>query len=367
MNRAEKLSKLIKSANIAGVVLNPGSSLTYLTGLHFHLMERPTVLIFAPPAKPVLILPELESAKLSGSLLELVPFTYGDNPSTWGNVFSAAINSIGLEKTALAVEPTRLRFLELNYLQTAAPSLTFINGEALFARLRIQKDNSEVADMRQAVRIAEAAFLATLPGIKPGCTEREVAAELTLQLIRTGSDAEMPFEPIIASGPNSANPHAVPSDRKLQSGDLVVVDWGASFHGYVSDLTRTLAIGEVEPELRKIASVVERANAAGRMVAVPGLSAGAVDRAARQVITEAGYGEYFIHRTGHGLGMEGHEPPYMFGENEEELLPGMTFTVEPGIYLPGRGGVRIEDDVVITAEGAETLSSLPRELYDISA
>ena len=189
--------------------------------------------------------------------------------------------------------------------------------------------------------------------------------ELTIALLRAGSDAELPFAPIVAGGPNSANPHANPSDRCLAAGDLVVVDWGASYAGYYSDLTRTLAVGDVETELRQIARIVADANAAGRAAGKPGITAGEVDQAARAVIAAAGYGQFFTHRTGHGLGMETHEQPYMFGENKLRLADGMVYTVEPGIYLPGRGGVRIEDDVVVTADGCESLSSLPRDLYQV--
>jgi Xaa-Pro dipeptidase len=166
----------------------------------------------------------------------------------------------------------------------------------------------------------------------------------------------------VSGGPNSADPHASPTDRPLALGDLLVIDWGASVDGYFSDLTRTFGIGEVEPELAKIARVVLDANAAGRAAGRPGLTAGQVDHAAREVITRAGYGVYFTHRVGHGLGMEGHEDPYMFGENAMPLVVGMTYTVEPGIYLPGRGGVRIEDDVYVTADGSASLSDCPREL-----
>jgi Xaa-Pro dipeptidase len=179
---------------------------------------------------------------------------------------------------------------------------------------------------------------------------------------RAGSESEFPFTPILASGPNSANPHATPTERKVQTGDLIVIDWGASYNGYISDLTRTVAVGQVTPEFQKIYDTVKAANAAGCAAARPGIQAGLVDKAARDVITAAGYGPEFRHRTGHGIGMEGHEPPYIFGENQLILAPGMSFTVEPGIYLLDRGGVRIEDNVVITAQGAEVLSDLPRDL-----
>jgi Xaa-Pro dipeptidase len=197
-------------------------------------------------------------------------------------------------------------------------------------------------------------------------TEHEAASELTVQLLRAGSDSELPFPPIVASGPNSALPHAVPSERKLQRGDLVVIDWGAAVDGYISDLTRTLAIGPADPELVKVHGIVLDANRAGCAAVRPGVPAAEVDRAARAVIDAAGYGEFFTHRTGHGIGMEAHEPPYIRGDNQEPLIPGMTFTVEPGIYLPGRGGVRIEDNVVVTADGSECLSVLQRDLRGVA-
>jgi Xaa-Pro dipeptidase len=216
--------------------------------------------------------------------------------------------------------------------------------------------------MRQAVQIAQNALEATLPLIKIGMTERDLAAELTIQLLRHGSDPALPFSPIISGGPNSANPHASPSERTLQSGDLLVIDWGATHEGYVSDLTRTFAIGEIDEEYRKIHEIVQQANAAGRAAGKPGLACAEIDKAARKVIEDAGYGQYFTHRTGHGLGMEGHEDPYMRSDNQQLLETGMAYTVEPGIYLPGRNGVRIEDDVIVTEDGSESLSDLPREI-----
>ncbi len=364
-DRLSRLYNLMNSDGLNALILNPGPALTYLTGLQFHLMERPTLLILTPPSAPVIVLPELESGKLSQSLFNLRAITYGDNPAKWGDAIRAACQESNLDGRTVGVEPLRLRFMELQYLQNAAPHAHFVSGETALNSLRIQKDQNEVETMRKAVRIAEQGFLEMLKRAKAGMTEGELAAELSLGLLRAGSEPEMPFSPIIASGPNSANPHAVPTDRKLTPGDLVVVDWGAAYEGYFSDLTRTLAVGDVNPELIHIASVVAEANGAGRAAAKPGVMAGVVDQAARAVITAAGYGEYFTHRTGHGLGMETHEQPYIFGENTLLLEEGMTFTVEPGIYLPGRGGVRIEDNMVVTSTGAETLSSLPRELYPI--
>ena len=215
---------------------------------------------------------------------------------------------------------------------------------------------------RSAVRIAQDALEAALSTFEIGITEREFAAHLTSELLEHGSDSELPFAPIVSAGPNSANPHATPSDRKIQRGDLLVVDWGAASDGYVSDLTRTFAVGEVDAEWKKIAAIVLAANQAGRDAGRPGVPCSNVDKAARSVIEKAGYGQYFTHRTGHGIGMEEHEEPYMRADNMHMLYPGMAYTVEPGIYLPGRGGVRIEDNVVVTKTGVDVLSDMPREL-----
>lgn len=359
--RQTRLQNSIQSLGFNGLVLNPGPSLTYLTGLDFHLMERPTVAIFIPEQPLVMIIPQLEKEKLVGLSFQVNIFQFSDDPAEWPAVFSQAAQVTGLSGK-IGVEPTRLRFLELEMLRKATSHCNFLSAEELLADLRLRKEPDEIAKMQKAVDIAQQAFLNTLPFIKPGLTERQIAAELTIQLLRAGSDTTLPFSPIVASGPNSANPHATPTDRSLTPGDLLVIDWGAFYEGYCSDLTRALAIDYAEDEYIKISEIVAQANQAGRSVARPGIPAGQVDVAARRIIDQAGYGPYFTHRTGHGLGMEGHEAPYMRSGNPQILEPGMSFTVEPGIYLPGRGGVRIEDDVVITEQSALTLSTLPRQL-----
>ncbi len=361
--RQERLTHAIDAAGFDALALNPGPSLIYLSGLHFHLMERPVILLFAPGRTPRLILPELEVGKTSGLPFPLEYHTYGEDPQSWGNTFAQAMSALRLKKDArIGVEPRSLRVLELRLLEYAAPNASFISAEDLIAGLRIAKDPAEIAAMRRAVQIAQNALLATLPSIKIGVTERELASELTVQLLRGGAESKLPFAPIVCAGSNSANPHAVPGERRLQAGDLLIIDWGAIHEGYLSDLTRTFAIGEISLENTRIAQVVAEANQAGRDAAAPGVPASMVDSATRQIIEKAGYGPYFIHRTGHGLGMEEHEEPYIRSGNTQLLSPGMTFTVEPGIYLPESGGVRIEDDVVITETGSESLSNLPREI-----
>jgi Xaa-Pro dipeptidase len=360
--RIDRLLSLMPGAGLDALALNPGPSLVYLTGLPFHLMERPTVAIFAPGQAPALVLAELEMRKVEQAPISLQPFPFGDNPATWGDAFQHAIHAMGLAGKTVGVEPGRMRVLELRFLEAAAPGAKFVSAQDTLAGLRMQKDASELALMRQAVNVAQRALEATLPRIKIGVTERELASELTFQLLRHGADPSHLFSPIVSSGPNSANPHAVPSDRRLAAGDLLVIDWGATVGGYFSDLTRTYGIGRVEEEFARIASLVLEANTAGQAAIRPGVPAGEIDRAARVVIDRGGYAAYFTHRVGHGLGMEEHEDPYMFAENPMLLAPGMTFTVEPGIYLPGRGGLRIEDDVAVTSGGGECLSDLPRDL-----
>lgn len=359
--RLQLLFDLLDKNNLDAVAINPGPALTYMTGLRFHLMERPTLLLISKVSQAGLILPELEAGKIIQSRIPLTSFTFGDNPALWPNTFTDALHKLGIEKARIGVEPTRLRFLEMNYLQNAAPQAKFVGAESLFTELRLNKDESEIEKMLEAIRIAQEALSATLPMIKVGHSEQEIASELVINMFRLGSEPELPFAPIVASGPNSANPHATPGERKLVNGDLLVIDWGATYDGYCSDLTRTFAIGDVDSELRMIYETVKAANEAGRLAGKPGKPAAVVDHAARAMIEKAGYGKYFTHRTGHGLGMEAHEAPYMFGENEQILQSGMVYTVEPGIYLPDHGGVRIEDNVVVTADGSRTLTTFSRE------
>ena len=360
--RLDKLNASLSTGGLDSVVLNPGPTLSYLTGLNFHLMERPVVLFFAKDQTPALVLPELELQKVANLPYKLQVFSYSENPAEWDAAFRKAAQALGLDGKRIGVELRQLRLLEFRYVKNAAPEADFPDAGDALSQLRLRKDKTEVEAMRRAVQIAQSALEATIPLIKIGMTEKELSAELVMQLFKHGSEPEMPFSPIVSSGPNSANPHASPSDRKLQAGDLLVVDWGAAHGGYISDLTRTFAVGEVDAEYAKIHKIVQEANAAGRAASKPGVPCASVDKAARDVIEQAGYGKYFTHRTGHGIGMEGHEDPYMRGDNMQLLEPGMAFTVEPGIYLAGRNGVRIEDNVVITESGADVLSDMPREM-----
>jgi Xaa-Pro aminopeptidase len=226
------------------------------------------------------------------------------------------------------------------------------------------KDAAELAIMERAAQIVEAGLARAIAQIRVGMTERQLSKIVSEEIVAAGGEGES-FENIVASGPNGANPHHSNGDRAFVSGDLIIIDCGARYRGYISDTTRTVALGEPGDEARAVYELVRRANEAGKAAARPEATGAEVDAAARQVIDAGGYGEYFIHRTGHGIGLEVHELPNIVAGSDEPLAPGTTFTVEPGIYIPGKLGVRIEDDVVITPDGARSLTSMDRALLVI--
>jgi Xaa-Pro dipeptidase len=360
--RLPRLTHYMSEQQFSAVAVNAGPTLTYLTGLHFHLTERPVVMVFSPDHQPTIILPELELAKLDHLHFPARVYAYAENPAGWAVIFADALKGLRLSGRKVGIEPRQLRLLEYDYLRGACHAAHFVDGSAISTALRVKKDTEEISCMRQAVKIAEDALAATLAKVAIGTTEKDIVGELFLQLITHGSDVSLPFSPIVAAGPNAANPHSQPSDRPLTAGDLLIVDWGASYGGYVSDLTRTFAVAEIDPLAGKIHRIVQQANSAGRAAGRPGVPCAEVDQATRRVIEAAGFGANFTHRTGHGIGMECHEDPYIRNDNQQLLEVGMAYTVEPGIYLAGINGVRIEDDVVVTEDGAESLSTMNREI-----
>lgn len=359
-SRIVRLQQQMEQKGLDCLALVPGANLLYLTGLSFHLSERPLVALFPVDASPVMIIPALEEPKvasLSGAI-RTYPYTDEEGPAV---AFQQACAALELAQARIGVEELRMRVMEARLLERYAPDCQLVPADDVMETLRVIKDAGEVAQMRRAVAVVEAALRAILTQIRPGMTEREVAGLLMVEILRGGSEGT-PFEPIVVAGPNAALPHATPTDRPIRRGESVVIDCGAIVGGYASDITRTVALGGLPEEMVRVYEVVRRANEAGRTSVRPGRAAQDVDRAARAVIREAGYGDFFIHRTGHGLGLEVHEPPYIVEGNRRPLQAGMTFTVEPGVYLPGLGGVRIEDDVLVTPEGSETLTTFPRAL-----
>ena len=361
MARLAKLQTIIQRAGLDAAAFVPGPNIYYLTGVSFHLSERSTILIVPAAGDPAMILPGLEMPKIVDA--EPFPmrfFSYTDSEGT-RPAFERACKGLNLSGQKIGVEGLRMRVLEGQLFERYAPGCVVESADDALMNLRLHKDQNEIDAMRRAIALSETALEATVARVKPGMTERQIANMLLTALSEQGSDGNA-FEPIVLSGPATAHPHGMTGDRPVREGELLLFDFGGTYHGYPADITRTFGVGDLSPELIKIYETVRAANQAGIHAAKPGVAAQEVDRAARKVISDAGYGEYFIHRTGHGLGLDGHEGPYMTEGNTQILEPGMVFTVEPGVYVPGKGGVRVEDNVVITATGADVLTTYPREL-----
>jgi Xaa-Pro dipeptidase len=362
--RFAQLQNALRVSPFEHLLILPGPNLTYLTGVQLNLSERPAFVVVSRAKALSWLLPLLEEAQLAHCALPCgAVYTYSDQTGP-----AAACEAFGqhLEWTGqpVGIETRRLRFLELQLLNQAhGPDCQ--PADALFAQLRQYKSAAEITLIRHITRLAEAAWMQTLPMLKVGATEQTIAQALCSQLYLHGASG-LGFAPIIASGSNGANPHAGASARPLQAGDLVTVDWGMQHEAYHTDITRTYAIASAPvPLLQQAYTAVQAANAAARAAVKPGVTAAAIDDAARSVIDAAGFGPFFTHRTGHGLGLEVHEEPDIKTGNIQPLHVGQLFTIEPGIYLPQIGGVRIEDIVVITETGHECLTVLPRDLQII--
>jgi Xaa-Pro aminopeptidase len=241
------------------------------------------------------------------------------------------------------------------------PELEVVAGDPIVEGLRMVKEPAEIERIRVACHIADDALASLLPRLGSGISERAFALELEVAMRERGADGNS-FDPIVASGPNGAKPHARPGDRVVERGELVVIDFGCVVDGYCSDMTRTVSVGEPSPEARHMWEVVHDAQAAGRDAVAAGVEAAAVDRVCRDIITAAGWGEAFAHGTGHGVGIEIHEDPRVSQASSATLLAGHIVTVEPGVYLPGIGGVRLEDTVAVTEGGCDPLTAFPKHL-----
>ncbi|MEY3990984.1 MAG: hypothetical protein RI985_2065 [Chloroflexota bacterium] len=370
MSRLSRLRAIMQTQHIDAVVLVPGSNLRYLSGLGFSTKLRISMLIIPQTDTPVLVLPTMEVPRARQSALFPIDI-YGWDDDTGPlplvqqkiQEMGLAATEMGLSHLRIAVENSVMRVFELRALESATEA-QICDADAILAQLRMHKDADELAAMQRAITVAEESLAETVAAMRPGMTEIHVATMWEQAIRARGSIPS--FDIAVGSGPNGASPHHTNSQRPLQDGDLVVIDGGAIVDGYVSDITRTFAVGTLSGRAKLVYETVLAANAAGRMAAAqPGATGDSVDRAARAVIVAAGFGEYFIHRTGHGLGIDVHEPPFMVSGDTNPIHDGMTFTVEPGIYLPGECGVRIEDMVVRTAQGATTMTSFPRELQSI--
>lgn len=361
--RLDTMQRLIEQADLDAIALIPGANLQYLTGVEFHLMERPLVAFFLPDRDPVAVVPALEQDRLLNSGLPFKLFPWSDSDGYQG-AFEAAADELRLDGKRIGVEELRMRMLESELIRRHIPDVQLVLAGNTLAGLRLRKDATAIAAIREAIAISEDALRATIEQVRPGMTERAIAGILAVEQLRRGG-GRLPFDTIVLAGPNSALPHGEPGDRVVAEGEPLLFDFGTTVRGWASDITRTFSVGEPSPRLKEVYEVVQAANAAGRAASGPGVPAQEVDRITRQVIESAGFGKYFTHRTGHGLGLEAHEGPNIVEGNHHPLEPGNVFTIEPGIYIPGEVGVRIEDNMVITEDGAESLTTFPRDLMII--
>lgn len=265
-----------------------------------------------------------------------------------------AIRRLGFEEDVMTVEEYRRYEKEF-------PAGALLPAAKVLRTLRRVKDETELSAMEGAQRIAERALADILKELRPGVTEKEIAARLQYLMLHYGA-SDMSFDPIVVSGPNGSLPHGVPSEKEIRSGEFVTMDFGCIYQGYCSDMTRTVAVGSATEEMKRVYETVLAAQKAGIATARAGVSGKAVDAAARAVIAQAGYGDYFTHSFGHGVGVEIHEAPNASSANEEPLPAGAVISAEPGIYIPGKLGVRIEDVVVLTEAGCRNLTRAPKEL-----
>ncbi|MFD3497245.1 M24 family metallopeptidase [Streptomyces sp. NPDC058676] len=358
--RMERAARAAADAGLAGLLVAPGPDLVWLTGYAPPAAtERLTLLVLAPGQDPVLVVPALEApdaAKAAGaSAMTLRDWTDGKDPYAATAAILDASGSFGVSDNAWA--------MHLLGLQRALPGTSYASLTEALPMLRAVKDAAELELMAAAGAAADATFEEIRNVPFEGRRESEIAADLS-RLLREHGHQQVDFT-IVASGPNGADPHHEVGDRVVEHGDMVVLDFGGLKDGYGSDTSRTVHVGEPSDEERRVHDLVREAQEAGFAAVRPGVACQEVDRAARAVIADAGYGEYFIHRTGHGIGVTTHEPPYMIEGEEQPLVPGMCFSVEPGIYLPGRFGVRIEDIVTVTGDGGRRLNDTTREMVTV--
>jgi Xaa-Pro aminopeptidase len=343
------------------VLVTPGPDLVYFAGYQpVAITERITMLVLQAGRDPAMIVPLLERPDAEESpgaaALTLTDWADGSDPY-------AATAGLLDPRGRYAISDSAWA-MHLLGLQEALPDSGYVSMTSALPMLRAVKDAEELQRLASAGGSADATFEQILGVRFAGRREDEIGTDLA-GFLRAHGHSEVDFT-VVGSGPNGANPHHEMSERTIQDGDMVVLDFGGLQDGYGSDTTRTVHVGEPTEEEREVFEIVRRAQQAAFEAVRPGIACQEVDRVARKVITDAGYGEYFIHRTGHGIGLTTHEPPYMVEGETHPLEPGMCFSIEPGIYLPGRFGVRIEDIVTVTEEGGRRLNNTSHDLHIVA-
>ncbi len=357
--RLDRVRRRLRDLDVGALLVGPSADLRWLVGYEAMPLERLTMLVVPANGDATLLVPTLERARAeasgAGDLVRIETWEEVEDPI---ERVATRLADVGAPAGALAVQDQLWTSFTLA-LQAALPRATWRAGSRVTGPLRQVKDAREIAALHAVGAAIDQVHAEVAALLRPGRTEAEVGADIAARIRATHDTVAFV---IVASGPNGASPHHELSHRTIEDGDPVVVDIGGVLDGYCSDETRNYVVGAVDPEYQELHDVLETAQAAGVAAVRPGVTAASVDAAARAVIADAGRGDQFIHRTGHGIGVDGHEEPWIVAGNDTELVAGMAFSVEPGIYVPGRHGARIEDIVVVTDDGVESANHRPRTL-----
>jgi Xaa-Pro aminopeptidase len=354
--RLERARERMRALDVDVLLLSTGADLPYLTGYEAMPLERLTMLVVPvdADAEPVLVVPRLEAPRVveRPDVFAIRAWDETDDP------IAVVASLVGRARTAAIGDQTWARFVLA--LQAALPEVGFRRATDVTGPLRVVKDAAEIDALRAAAHAVDEIALAMRQRGFAGRRELDVHRELVERMLDAGH--QRANFAIVASGPNAASPHHDPTTRVIERGEVVLCDFGGTMDGYCSDITRMYTVGDAARDVTEAYAVLVEAQEAGVCAATVGTPCEAVDAAARRVIADAGYGDYFVHRTGHGIGAEAHEDPYVVSGNPTTLAPGHAFSVEPGIYIPGRFGLRLEDIVVATIAGPERLNRAPRDL-----
>lgn len=356
-SRREKLIERLEQEGVHGILVTSSANVYYLTGLWLETGERASALWISAQGKTVLLAHEMFQQEVAVANVDKVWWKDGVSPYP--------LLAQELDTNAVIAIDGSWETRHLLALMAARPqALVPVNGDDLMAQLRARKDAQEKQELEKASQLADEVVASIKTHLSASMTEAQTAKQLAVLWQEAGAQG-MSFAPIIAAGLNSAAPHHEPDDSLLVQGSTVIVDTGGIVEHYCSDITRTFILGQPDVEIERVYNLVLQAQLAGIEAAKPGVTLGEVDERVRQVIADAGYGEYFTHRTGHGVGLDIHEPPFVVGGNSQILEVGMVMSIEPGIYLPGKFGVRIEDLVIIEETGARSLNRAPKRLEDV--
>jgi Xaa-Pro dipeptidase len=359
--RIGKLVAWLESEGIDAAFLSSPTNVYYFTGFKCDPHERLLGLFLFAEGDPLLICPQLELSSVRQAGWHHIVISYHDAENPWELLRDFVEQNLKRSKRTIAIEKEHLSYARAEQLQNIASPVEFVAVDEQINELRMVKDEQEIAIMMEAAKLADDGIEIAISHLQEGITELEVASKIEWGLKQKGVQ-EFPFPTTVLFGERSALPHGTPGLRRLRKGDLVLIDLGVKWKGYCSDITRTFAFDHLDEPFQEIYLTVLKAQEAAIAATKPGIQAGALDRIARSVIEKAGYGDYFIHRLGHGLGIDVHESPSLHAANHSIIRVGMTFTIEPGIYLPGQGGIRIEDDIFVTADGYRLLTRYPKEL-----